>query len=67
MPIVLKLFMIVGGVFTIVCAYRDYEWFMNHPKASPLVALFGRTATRIFYIVLGAAMIFMGLMSSFRA
>jgi hypothetical protein len=52
-----------GGVFTIFCAYMNYDWFMNHYKAAPIVAVFGRDGTRAIYIIAGIALIVMGLTS----
>jgi len=52
-----KMFQILGGVFSIVCAVRDYDWFMNHPKAWLFVKLFGRNGARVFYVVLGVLIV----------
>ena len=51
---------IAGGVLTIFCAAMNYSWFMNHYKAALFVKIFGRNGARIFYIVLGIALIFLG-------
>ena len=59
----LSLMIIVSGVLAIFCAFMDYDWFFNHSKAKPFVALFGRSGTRMFYIILGIAVIILGLMS----
>ncbi len=37
-------------------------FFMNHRKARFLVSLFGRTASRIIYMVLGAGLVVTGLL-----
>ncbi len=50
-------FMLLAGVFTIVCASKDYDWFMNHRKAKLFVAMFGRGGARVFYVGLGTALI----------
>jgi hypothetical protein len=49
-------FTLGGGVFAVVCAWQDYEWFMNHRKARLMVRLLGRNGTRIFYAVIGTAL-----------
>jgi len=56
-----------GGVFTIWCAYKDYDWFMNNHKAWFFVKMFGRNGARIYYMGLGVfivlcavAMLFFG-------
>ena len=58
-----NLFIIIGGIFTIFCAFMDYDWFLNHYKAKLFVALFGRNGARGFYIILGIILIFLGLMN----
>ena len=58
-----NLSIIISGIFVIFCAFMDYNWFFNHGKAKPFVALFGRKGTRVFYIILGVVIIFLGLMS----
>lgn len=41
------------GVFCIVCAATDQDWFFNNYKAAPFVKWFGREGARRFYIGLG--------------
>ncbi len=48
------------GLFSVVCAAFDFEWFMNHRKARFFVRILGRTGARVFYIVLGAAILVLG-------
>ena len=50
------------GVFAMCGAAFDWEWFMNHRKAQFLVRLFGRGGTRVFYGILGAALVAMGVL-----
>ena len=59
----LNLSIIVSGIFVIFCASMDYDWFMNHYKAKPFVALFGRNGTRVIYIILGIVVILLGFKS----
>lgn len=51
-----------GGAFAICGAVFDWEWFMNHRKAQFFVRLFGRPATRVFYGLLGTALVVLGLL-----
>ena len=46
------------GVFSICGGVFDWDWFMDHRKAQFFVGLLGRTGTRIFYIPVGAALIY---------
>lgn len=54
------------GLFAIVCAARDYEWFMGHRKAQLLIKIIGRTATRLFYITIGVALTVVGAVLFFN-
>ena len=45
--------MVFGGLFSIFCSIMNFNWFIENPKASLFLKLFGRTGARIFYIVLG--------------
>lgn len=49
------------GLFTIVSAMADWDWFFEHRKAKFFVDAFGRDGARIFYGALGCAIIFLGL------
>ena len=53
-------FVILAGVFSTFCAYRNYDWFMKSSKAWLFVKLFGRDGARIFYMILGVLLIFGG-------
>ena len=56
-PVILLLI----GVFCLICAWKDYDWFMESRKASALVGLFGRKGARFFYIALGAVITLIGV------
>lgn len=48
------------GVFAILGAVMDWEWFMTHRRARVLVRLFGRNGARVFYGLLGTALVVLG-------
>ena len=48
---------IIAGLFSIAGAAFDWEWFMNNRRAAFFVNLLGRNGARIFYGLLGAALI----------
>lgn len=48
---------LIIGLFFIVCAVMNFDWLMEHRKARFFIKAFGRTGTRIFYAVLGIAII----------
>ena len=55
------LFAILCGVFSIFCAVRDYDWFMENHRAWLFVKLLGRNGARVVYILLGLFLIAFGL------
>ena len=52
---------LLAGLFSIVCAAFDFDWFMNNRRASLFVKLFKRNGARAFYIVLGIVLCIMGV------
>jgi hypothetical protein len=52
---------LLAGLFSIVCAAFDFDWFMNNRRASLFVKLFTRNGARVFYIVLGIVLCIMGV------
>ncbi len=53
----ISLFLVLSGFFSIFCAAKDYDWFINSSKARIFVNMFGRKGARIFYIILGCFVI----------
>jgi hypothetical protein len=51
---------VAAGGFSIVGAVKDWEWFMGSSKAWLFVALLGRKGARVFYGLLGFALIVLG-------
>ncbi len=49
----LPFLIIACGLFSLVCAVMNWNWFMNHRKAKFMISVIGRTGARIFYGVLG--------------
>lgn len=54
------LFMAVG-LFTILGAAANWEWFMNGRRAQFFLWLFGRDGARVIYVLLGLAFAAYGL------
>ncbi|MGE3803476.1 MAG: immunity 17 family protein [Gemmataceae bacterium] len=52
------------GLFSIVSALGDWDWFMNHWRARLFVQLFGRNGARVFYVILGVAIFGLGILFS---
>ncbi len=59
--IVIPVLVILGGLFAIFCSIKNYDWFMEHRKAQMLAAVLGRNGTRVFYALLGLALVTVGL------
>ncbi len=53
---------LTAGVFCIVCAAMDYDFFMNDKKAWIFVKLLGRNGARVFYVIVGAAFVVAGVL-----
>jgi len=53
MPAFVPYFFLLSGLFTIVAAAMNWDWFINNRKARLFVALFGRDGARTVYILLG--------------
>ena len=54
-----------AGLFTVTMAALDADWFMNNYKARVFVYLFRRTGARIFYVLLGTALVVGGFLIAF--
>jgi len=48
-----ELFIIFAGIFAVLGGALDWDWFMNHHKATIFVKMLGRNGARVFYILLG--------------
>lgn len=59
MPIAIMAWL--AGMFTILAAIADWEWFFTHPKARFFVDRFGRSGARVFYVILGLTLAVLGL------
>ena len=54
-------FAVLSGIFVLVAVISDWNWFFEHPKAKFFVNAFGRNGARLFYGVLGCALLLIGL------
>ncbi len=50
------------GGFAICGAVLDWDWFIDNRKARFFVRLLGRTGTRVFYGLLGAGLVVVGIL-----
>lgn len=63
-PFMALIVILIGG-FSIFCAYKDYDWFMNDSKARFWVKVLGRDGARKFYMGLGTFIIALGVVLYF--
>ncbi len=52
----LTLFLLCGGLFSLAAAVLNWHWFYQHPKAALVTLLLGRMGARVFYGLLGLAL-----------
>lgn len=63
--LVISLLIGLGGCFSIVCSIGDFDWFINNRKAQSVVKLLGRNGARLFYGILGAALLVLAILLGF--
>lgn len=56
------LFLVAFGGFALCGAGFNWDWFMMHRKARFMTAILTRTGARIFYALLGIALIVFGVL-----
>lgn len=54
--------LVAVGMFAAGSAACDWAWFMEHPKVQLVVSVLGRGGARVFYGVLGAALVIVGVL-----
>lgn len=52
---------ILAGSFALISSIFNFNWYFNSRKAAGIVSTFGRTGARIFYGLLGLALIVAGI------
>lgn len=53
------------GLFTFGGGYYQWPWFMNNHKARFVVTVLSKTGARVFYMIVGAFFIFLGVLAMF--
>ena len=61
----LGLLLVLCGLFAIAGGVFDWGWFMSNRKARAFVSLLGRGGARVFYGILGSAIVILGLLITF--
>jgi hypothetical protein len=57
------MFAVAAGVFTLMGAALDLDWFMTNRRAQFFVAILGRAGARVFYGILGVVMVVLGVIA----
>ena len=56
--------LVIGlGVFSVVAAVLDLEWYFQTSAAQTFVRWLGRTGARLFYVLLGIGLISCGVLA----
>ncbi|KPK77484.1 MAG: hypothetical protein AMJ79_03020 [Phycisphaerae bacterium SM23_30] len=55
-------FLIALGLFGLAGAAFNWNWFMQSRKARFLTTMMGRSGARVFYMLLGAFIVTMGIL-----
>ena len=59
--IVLQIFLILGGLFTLAGGLFNWNWFMENRRARAVVSILGRKGARGLYIVMGLFLAIFGI------
>jgi len=59
-----SIILILAGLYSIIGAIGNWDWFMENRKARRWVKLIGRNRARIFYILFGTILIVIGTLFS---
>ena len=62
----ISLLPMASGIFAILGAFFQWSFFMNHRKAQFFIKLLGVQGTRVFYGVLGVALLIFGVLMAFN-
>lgn len=60
MMIVMGLVFAAIGLFSLMGAVMNWDWYFNNRRARGVVAIFGRNGARIFYGILGVFIMAIG-------
>ncbi|MBP3194161.1 MAG: hypothetical protein J6M05_00620 [Cardiobacteriaceae bacterium] len=42
----------IGGIYCLIAAFLNFDWFFEHYLARPFVVIFSRNGARVFYALL---------------
>ncbi len=59
---ILMIIFLAAGAFSVAGGVLNWDFFMSSRRAAIFVKIFGRNGARIFYAVLGAAIMTLGVL-----
>ena len=59
-----SIILIFAGLYTLIGAIGNWNWFMESRKAGRWVKIAGRNGARVFYILFGTVLIIIGTLFS---
>ena len=59
-----SIILVFAGLYAVIGAIGNWDWFMENRKAIRWVKLIGRDKARVFYILLGTVLIVIGTLFS---
>jgi len=59
-----SIILILAGLYTLIGAIGNWDWFMENRKARRWVKIAGRNGARVFYILVGTVLIIIGTLFS---
>ncbi len=62
----LMVVVILMGIFSIACAALNVDWFMENRKTKIIVSIFGRNGARVFYGIIGIAIIVFAIIGNIK-
>ncbi len=65
-PMIAGIFLGLMGCFSIAGGIFNWNWYMNSRRAAFLVKIMGRNGARVFYILLGAAILAFAIYGQFH-
>lgn len=60
--VIIGTLVILSGLFSLISSIKDWNFFFESTRARFLVRILGRTGARIFYGLLGSALVIGGLL-----
>jgi small neutral amino acid transporter SnatA (MarC family) len=64
--LIVGILVILSGLFSLISSIKNWNFFFENTRARFIVRILGRTGARIFYGILGSALVLMGILLTFN-